>query len=302
MIKILLRSAWDIYRSDGFKALVESTLRYFALYGTPRKILQYWIYRFMPCPTGVIAIIQGSMMILNPRSAGIHRDLLLNGIREPLPTRYLKEIMQPDWFVVDIGANIGYYALMEAQVVKWVWAIEPESLNMDNLKKNIELNGYRNITPMELALGDRERRVDFLISRASNWHRIATKKDKKKGVVIKVPMAPFDSFGVISPDFIRMDTEGYEMNILIGMDGFLKTCKPGTRIFIEVHRDLLKDYGSSQEIVLRNLAHYGFEIEKSFILAKEGPSGDIIKLLSNPKTRRQITEKGISSHIFFIKR
>ena len=70
-------------------------------------------------------------------------------------------------------------------------------------------------------------------------------------------------------------------------------------MFIEVHRDLLEDYGSSQLEFMELLANYDYCISKSFISARPGPEGNIKKLLANPTTRKIITERGIASHVFF---
>lgn len=300
---ILLRSAWDTFRADGFGSLVEQTLRYCALYGNPAKVLRYWLARAKG-ENEVLKKIQGSWMLLNLKDKGINTDLFINGVREPHATQWTQGILQKDWVVVDIGANVGYYALQEAQKVRKVFAIEPDPNNFKRLLLNIELNGYDNVCPYKLAVGDREGVAGFELAKASNWHRIASDGFGD----IEVWMTTLDDFAekviyqAVMPriDYVRMDTEGYEVRILKGMDKVLRKFKPD--LFIEVHRDLLKDYGSSQEEVLEMLAGYGYGISKSFILAKEGPTGKLSDLLKDKKTRKVITEKGIASHIFFTAR
>lgn len=301
---ILLRSAWDTFRADGMGSLIEQTLRYCALYGSPAKVIKYWTARAKG-QDEVLAKVQGSLMLLNLKDKGINTDLFINGVREPHATRWTQRILQKDWVVVDIGANVGYYALMEARAgVKKVFAIEPDPTNFKRLLLNIELNGYNNVCPNRLAVGDREGVAGFELAKASNWHRIASSGFGD----IEVRMMTLDEFAekviyqAVMPriDYVRMDTEGYEVRILKGMDRVLRKFKPD--LFIEVHRDLLKDYGSSQEEVLEMLAGYGYGISKSFILAKEGPTGKLVDLLKDKKTRKVITEKGIASHIFFTAR
>ena len=295
MTKILAKSAIETIQADGWRVFMEQTARYLTLYGSPPKIGRYWWSR-LTTKGDHLAQVQGSWMRLDIHERGIHSDLFISGIREPQATRYLQSILKPEWTVVDIGANIGYYALQEARVAKTVFAIEPGQDNFDHLQENIDLNGYKNVIPFQLAIGDHKGEVGFKVAKACNWNRIALDGETPDD---QVPMATLDDFmGGLSIDFVRMDVEGYEIKILEGMTQILKKQRP--RMFIEVHRDLLKQFGSNQTEFMGLLAEYDYRIEKSYISAREGPVGRIRTLLTDPDTRKKITERGIASHMFFI--
>ena len=298
MIRILLRSAWETWRADGLKVLAEQTLRYMILYGSPIRLGRYWLNRWMG-KTKQVVRVQGSLMELNLKDRGIHADLFISGSREPQATRYLQQILQPKWRVVDIGANIGYYALMEARQVKVVYAIEPGRANCENLIANAFLNPYRNIKCHHLAIGDHNGSVGFHLSKACNWNRIAVGNDSTDTEVSMTTLDDFvrDMVKGKRVDFVRMDVEGYEMAILRGADRVLRTNRPA--MFIEVHRDLLEDYGSSQLEFMELLADYNYGIIKCFISARQGPEGPIKMLLVDDDTRYMITRRGIASHMFF---
>jgi FkbM family methyltransferase len=293
MFKYLLQHAWMVLKTDGLLTLIQETIKYIGLYHTPDKIIRWWLIKLANVKTAVREV-QGSLMMLDLTDKGIHKDLFLNGIREPQATKYLREILEPDWTVVDIGANIGYYALQEANLVEEVIAIEPSPANCEVLETNVDLNGYENIEVHQLAIGDKECDMPFELNRACNWNSIAA--NGKGDISVKV--VRLDRFMNGSKvDFVRMDVEGYEMNVLRGMKQILAESKP--RIFIEVHRDKLKDFGSSQTELLEYLDFYGYRIEKAFIMGKESVVGRIADLLSHDRTRKEITERGIASHIFF---
>lgn len=182
--------------------------------------------------------ILGSYIELNPNDYGIHRDLFLDGIREPVSTGYLMNIINREDTVLEVGANIGYYALLESKLCKKVYAVEPEERNMHNLKRNIKLNNVKNIETFELALGDRKGKAIMNINAKSNWHSfypiegtIGTKE---------VEMDTIDNFlkDKEKPTFVRMDVEGFEVNILKGMKETLKSLN---RLFIEVHTHIMTD-------------------------------------------------------------
>lgn len=291
--KALFQIAWNTYRSEGLMMLVQNFLKFLAVYGSPSRVLKYWWYRLRG-NNMVLETVQGSLMRLDLTDRGVHTELFLsNGIRESQATKYLQSILQPDWTVVDIGANIGYYALMEARVCKKVYAIEPEPNNFHNLLYNIDLNSYVNIDAYNLAMGDRNGHATLELGKASNWNRISDSGD------ITVSMLTLDTFLLDRRiDFVRMDVEGYEMSILRGMALTLKH-NPNLRMFIEVHRDCLRRYGDSQEELMQYLASFDFSIEKSYILNKEGPTGSLKELLADTRTRDLITRTSISCHIFF---
>lgn len=292
MRKYLMQHAWETLRRDGPITLIQEVVKYLGLYYTPDKLIKWWLTRLANVKVAVCEV-QGSSMILDLSDKGIHRDLYLHGIREPQATRYLQSILQPEWVVVDIGANIGYYALQEARAVRSVIALEPAPENYKGLAHNVELNGYRNVRAYRLAIGDETREIGFVLSRACNWNSVA-----ESGGDITVPMFPLDIFlNGVRADFVRMDVEGYEMKILRGMEGILRNHRP--RMFIEVHRDKLREYGSSQREVMEYLAQFGYQIEKSFIMGRESVTGRLDTLLANADTAREITERGIASHIFF---
>lgn len=292
MFRYLLQHAWEVLRRDGPITLLQEALKYAGVYYRPDKLIKWWLTRLANVKVAVCEV-QGSSMILDLSDKGIHRDLYLHGLREPQATKYLQSILQPEWSVVDIGANIGYYALQEARVVKSVVALEPTPGSYDVLCHNVGLNGYLNVRTYRIAVGDHEGEVGFVLSRACNWNAVA-----ESGGDISVAMWRLDMFlSGIKVDFVRMDVEGYEMKILRGMAGILRNQRP--RMFLEVHRDKLRDYGSSQREVMEYLSQFGYRIEKSFIMGRESVTGKIDTLLANPETAKQITEQGIASHIFF---
>ena len=293
MIMYLVQHAWEVLWRDGPIVLMQETLKYIGVYYRPGKLLKWWLTRMAGIRVA-IREVQGSTMILDLSDKGIHRDLYLHGIREPQATRYLQSILRSEWVVVDIGANVGYYALQEARIVRSVIAIEPTPASYHALRRNVMVNDYRNVMTYQLAAGDHVGEIGLAVSRACNWNSIA-----ETGGDITVVMMTLDSFlRDMKVDFVRMDVEGYEMNILKGMENILKEQKP--RMFLEVHRDKLRDYGSSQRELMEYLAQFGYSIEKAFVMGRDGVSGQKIEaLLANDKTAKVITEQGIASHLFF---
>ncbi len=184
--------------------------------------------------------VNKSEMIVYPIKGAIHTDLFRYKKREPLCTDYLLNsgVIKKGDIVLDIGANIGYYALAEAKIVGEtgkVYAIEPVSSNFKLLKKNINLNNLTNVATFQYAFGDRNSMAEIFVSNFSNLS--AVNKNAAGGEIVEVQpvnMMTIDEFvkDKETPKLIRMDVEGYEYEILKGMQS---TLKENVKILMELH-------------------------------------------------------------------
>ncbi|MEX0598324.1 MAG: FkbM family methyltransferase, partial [Candidatus Paceibacterota bacterium] len=148
---------------------------------------------------------------------------------------------------LDIGANIGYYVLLERKIIGEdgkIIAIEPSPVNFRYLTNNLKLGNAENIEAYNIAAGDKNGEINFLIyEQASNSCMVIPEGQESRwpGKIIKVPVRTMDSFledlGVNKLDFLRMDVEGYELQIFEGMKNTIKKFKP--IIQIEVHKSIM---------------------------------------------------------------
>jgi len=221
---------------------------------------QYWFLRVRSKDGYLLREIQGSQMLLDLADSGISKDLAFNNIREDIATHMMHEILKGGEVVVDVGANIGYYALMEAKLVGdegTVYAIEPVPKNFKLLEKNVKINRYRSIELYHHAIGDYDGKSTMYVSPLSNWH--AMNDISGTGKTIEVDMFKLDTFlkGKPYPSLIRMDLEGFEYQVLQGLKNTLAEEKP-LILFIEYHPHIMKREESLE--LLKQLKHSGFFI------------------------------------------
>lgn len=121
------------------------------------------------------------------------------------------ELKAGDTFI-DIGANIGQFALVGAQQVGScgsVVAIEPHPKIFSYLQKNIELNGFTNVRLVNAAVGAVNGSAYIGDTRNDDMNHI----DSSHG--IKVRMVTLDSLDVPGPvGLLKMDVEGFEYEVL----------------------------------------------------------------------------------------
>jgi len=178
---------------------------------------------------------------------GTSSELLLFKSHEPVSTKLISKLLKKGMTCLDIGGNIGYYVLLENKILEGegkIIAIEPSPDNFKQLKRNIELQKTKIVDAYNLAAGDKDGNLKFLVYEdASNSCMIIPEGQEFRwpGQIIEVPVKNMDNFlenlGITKIDFIRMDVEGYEKHVLEGLKNILKKSKP--IIHMEVHVNIL---------------------------------------------------------------
>ena len=254
------RIARRVYRNEGtFTLLVEVLCQVCKPAVWVYDSFRWWWYQTQGKKS--VAVL-GHQIAVFRGDPGISRELALYKVHEPLATRLLMQTLKPGMNVVDIGGNIGYYAMLEARLVGpagMVIAIEPVPENSGQLCKNVQANGYQNIRIHKVAIGDRNGTALMYISEKSNWHSLHPPPSSKGGM--KVPVSTLDSllmpYHLSSVDLVRMDLEGYEVVVIEGMKRTLE--KYGPRLLVELHP--LTVVVPAMEKYLRSLENLGYSVE-----------------------------------------
>ncbi len=206
--------------------------------------LRYQLAKFLKGEE--LVTVNGFKMLLDLKNdTGISRDLFLFKKREHLSTDYVLEnnVFRPGTDIIDLGANIGYYALLESRAVGEggkVYAIEPVARNFENLEKNIGLNNALNIKTFRMAIGDKNCTTEINVGKKGNFSSFLKNSKAVYTGKEEVQMQTLDAFvneHLVTPSLIRMDVEGYETKIIEGMKETLLK-KPA--LLIEIHPHLIE--------------------------------------------------------------
>ncbi len=168
-------------------------------------------------------------------------DALAAGDPEPEVTPVLTALLQPQRVFYDIGAHVGFYALLGAKAVRSgsVFAFEPEPENVTVLNEVIARNGLSNVSVCEVAVSDAPGKLSFARSPnlRSSGHLSSIGCDTADtGEEITVDCTTLDLFCETHPlpDVIKIDVEGAEAFVLRGARQVLRRKLPA--LLIEVHR------------------------------------------------------------------
>lgn len=223
----------------------------------------------------VVCDVLDFQMHLDVSDGGLSRTLLQYGVREELSTaafrtelERLRAQVSGEIRVLEIGANIGYYTILEASALGsrgHVFAVEPVPKNVETLRANLELNGLTDrVSVHQLALGPQSQQVELHLSEESNWHSVNRIRDHRESM--DVDMVSVDDFLAtqgVSPDqihVVRADLEGFEVELFEGMDTLVASDTP-LLLFFEIH----PSFRTAEELnrMLDVLDEHGFTVVSS---------------------------------------
>lgn len=165
---------------------------------------------------------------------------------------FLKNLINRDDIIIDIGANLGYYTIPYAKHVGpqgFVYAIEPVQVVREVLEKNI--GRRKNIQILPYALGTESKHIRMGNNTRKHFGVVATGSH----FVLEEDANALDEFtaemkigseifkNLERLDFIKCDVEGYETVIIPEMEKILIEHKP--TMLIETRREkrvFLLDY------------------------------------------------------------
>ena len=143
--------------------------------------------------------------------------------------------------VVECGSHHGFTTVL---LSKWVGtkgkviAFEANPRNASIAIKNLEINKIKNVEFHAKAVGSQTGKI--WITDESNAQVAASFRRGR----VEVPAVRLDDlFADHIPDLIKIDVEGYELEVIRGLRSTL--ARKATRLAIEVHCNALKNYGSS---------------------------------------------------------
>jgi FkbM family methyltransferase len=186
----------------------------------------------------------------------VSKTLLEQGIWEAYETEIFLACLQQDYKVLDIGANIGYYAVLaglylddKAQVL----AYEPNPENFALLDNNIKINNCSNVQAFQLALSNIDN-DGFLFLSADNFgdHQIYdNNQDRRKQPILLVNGDTHTQQFLNQVNLIKIDTQGAEWQVLQGIKQLIKKSLPQLQMILEFSPNSLRLAGSKPDDLLQ---------------------------------------------------
>jgi FkbM family methyltransferase len=207
---------------------------------------------------GVSVVDHGCLMQLDPQEWA-QISILTDGGLEPQTSALFRKILRPGDTYVDVGAHVGYHALLARLAVGAtgrVLALEPQPYNCNKILINAALNGFSNITTIIGAAGDRDGSIMLRDQAPFDKSRLTLQGTgmHDQGVEFEVPLWTLSTLvrrhkiGKIR--LLKIDVEGYELAVLKGALPILADTE--NVIFEEATEDMSSEASAGiRELLLR---------------------------------------------------
>ena len=213
------------------------------------------------------ACVRGGTVVVAPKNisgefeisatSDIACRVVVSGYYEPDVTTALEDLQLKEGTIVNVGANVGFYAAYLARRFvdcKKVLAIEPNPEAFRQLESNIRRNGLSGrVEPLQMCIGDSEGLVDFsLVEGMSEYSSIGhiahPRVAGERQVTGRVKISSLGSImGRERVALIFVDTEGAEQLVFRGAREILIRDKP--ILFFECSNTLLRNFhGSTRDL------------------------------------------------------
>jgi FkbM family methyltransferase len=250
-------------------------------------------------------VINGQKMYLDKKDS---LALSINKTFEPVETELVKKNIKPGDTVFDLGGNIGYYTLLFAKLVGEkgkVYAFEPDKENFEILKKNVALNGHKNVILVNKAVSDKTGKAKLYLSEENKAdHRIYDSHDNRHSIEIEtIKLDEYFANTDVIPDFIKIDIQGSEVIALQGMTQLLKKAEK-VKIVTEYSPVALKNFGIEPMAYLTLLRKHGFRLNEIherrwWLTDEENQKGkEVTPVTEKELTKNYTPENGTATNLF----
>ena len=182
----------------------------------------------------------------------------------PVEYAAFRAAARPGMTALDVGANVGAYALLFGA---WagpggrVWAFEPAPGAFDGLRRHVAANGLEDVvTPVRAAVSDRGGRAALV---GADWQGTSRLGDDGEGgtMVETVTVDAFCAREGITPALIKVDVEGWELEVLRGARETIARAGDGLALFVEMHPTAWRARGVDAREVRAEIAAQGLRAE-----------------------------------------
>ena len=135
---------------------------------------------------------------------------------------------------IDIGANVGVWSYWLSRHAKKVESFEPNP-KIFNVLKNIKI---KNVNTYNIALSNKSGSVDLLIPKGSKGFSnqgasLSSIKVQGEHKSLSIQAKCLDEYNFLDVNFIKIDVEGHEHEVIEGAKETIKKCKPTMVIEME---------------------------------------------------------------------
>lgn len=245
-------------------------IRYF-----PFAVVKKWMYERIVAPylgwrrfTTVTTTYFGAKVEVNFPDT-IQRRIYFFGTWEPRISRFFARTLSDGDSFVDVGANIGYYSLLAANAVGpsgRVFAVEASPSIFGKLKRNVAMNGFKNIELFNVAVSDKAGLLKIYLGPDANIGSTTTigPLSSDHHLEAEIPASPLAAIigedRLLSARLIKIDVEGAEPQVIRGIAHLMHRFANETEWIIEISPEAICKSGESVDDLLAVFRSAGYKL------------------------------------------
>lgn len=211
--------------------------------------------------------IYGHKIYVDTRDVSLAPHILMDGYWEQWITNVFRQLMRPGMHVLDIGANIGWYSLLAADLIGptgRLTSFEANPAMADIVYRNLMVNGFLDRAKVEAkAVYSESKVLEFQVYEhyMGSSSLFATAESAASLKTLRVDAVSLDEFLPAGSkiDFIKVDAEGAEPYILKGAARLLSENRH-VQIMMEFAPSIIVPSYGSIELFYREIAALGFSV------------------------------------------
>ena len=196
-----------------------------------------------------LSVAIGGLTLSGPMAARRTLSQIAAGDYESFEVQLFEAAIQSGSIVVDVGAHVGYYALLAARRAGpsgHIYAFEPDPRTQQFVVENAKRNGIENVSVIPSAASDNAGERQMYLSphaNRSSLHDSATLDGLERVETVSTTTVDAVLAGRRA-DVVKIDAEGSEPAVLRGM---ARSLKPETVVFLEFNPPVLRSAGENPD-------------------------------------------------------
>lgn len=200
----------------------------------PWDIEQAGDHRIIPSEDGATIKIKGEIDVCVPNDLSLLTPYVLLEQENwfEAECEFVRHLLKPGMNVIDIGANYGIYTLISAAGVGTegkVWAFEPATTTAAFLSKSLKRNKLDNVRLVCAGLSNQNGKARLVLNQNAELNSVINDEqctgDHEQITLLALDDC-LDDYGWDKIDFLKLDAEGFESNIIEGGKRFFKMNSP----------------------------------------------------------------------------
>ncbi len=223
------------------------------------------------------AMVANRTIAYDPRLSAVGQRFYFEGSFEQTQLDTIRQYVKTDGIVFDIGANIGTHTVFFSDIARSgsVFAFEPARAPYHLLLRNID--GIPNVIPVNLALSNASAEMDFYEcddnALSGLKDTLRSKIRTRSKTLVTTGDTFFELFSLPRLDFVKIDVEGFERDVIAGMKKTLRKFHPV--IFCEIYQGTNSNpdpVGTTRDVM--SLGYSAFVLHENTVVPFSGSHDD----------------------------